>query len=366
MPNSVPIPSGAVLQLRQDDHPQTAGCSPYKIRNFPTILLSVMTMADQHMGDTVKLVGAMMRLRHNTKFKGGGPGLDEAAPSSAASPAEHLDFIRLFCSQMRQRQEEGEAEPQRDAKITGDEDMLAANFAEAQIRALVNTELEACLVLHESKEFWQQRLDRSGSNLLNWIEMGPWTWVTHSRRDCCEYYLGSLSRCKHLLRNKILSAGSLQLHLTQMKQAYIEGTLNEWTAAAVPMIRRTLTAFADGTTRGGSSSSSGSNNITSRSHHSLASALTSKDCSPRNRRSRSGGDDGADESRRPRHAGSQSGLWRVTKAARGGGEGGASDQAEGGQQLGQEGGGGGGGGRGRGGRRNDCFQNQRRQDFEQQ
>lgn len=127
-------------------------------------------------------------------------------------------------------------------------------------------------------------------------------------------------------------------------QAYIEGTLNEWTAAAVPMIRRTLTAFADGTTRGGSSSSSGSNNITSRSHHSLASALTSKDCSPRNRRSRSGGDDGADESRRPRHAGSQSGLWRVTNAARGGGEGGASDQAEGGQQLGQEGGGGGGGG----------------------
>lgn len=25
-------------------------------------------MADQHMGDTVKLIGAMMRLRHNTKF----------------------------------------------------------------------------------------------------------------------------------------------------------------------------------------------------------------------------------------------------------------------------------------------------------
>lgn len=41
-----------------------------------------------------------------------------------------------------------------------------------QIRALVNSELEACLVLHESKEFWQQRLDRPGANLLNWIEMG--------------------------------------------------------------------------------------------------------------------------------------------------------------------------------------------------
>lgn len=41
-----------------------------------------------------------------------------------------------------------------------------------KIRALVNTELEACLVLHESKEFWQQRLDRAGANLLNWIEMG--------------------------------------------------------------------------------------------------------------------------------------------------------------------------------------------------
>lgn len=48
-----------------------------------------------------------------------------------------------------------------------------------QIRALVNSELEACLVLHESKEFWQQRLDRSGSKLLNWIEMGERTgWVT--------------------------------------------------------------------------------------------------------------------------------------------------------------------------------------------
>lgn len=42
----------------------------------------------------------------------------------------------------------------------------------SQIRALVNSELEACLVLHESKEFWQQRLDRSGASLLNWIEMG--------------------------------------------------------------------------------------------------------------------------------------------------------------------------------------------------
>lgn len=57
-------------------------------------------------------------LRPVAHAQGGGPGLDEAAPSSAASPAEHLDFIRLFCSQMRQRQEEGEAEPQRDAKVS--------------------------------------------------------------------------------------------------------------------------------------------------------------------------------------------------------------------------------------------------------
>lgn len=62
-----------------------------------------------------------------------------------------------------------------------------------KIRALVNTELEACLVLHESKEFWQQRLDRAGSNLLNWIEMGgsvPRNTYTSTtvgftdRRDC--------------------------------------------------------------------------------------------------------------------------------------------------------------------------------------
>lgn len=50
--------------------------------------------------------------------QGGGLGLNEAAPSSIASPANHLDFLRLFCRQMRQRREEGEVEPQRDAKVS--------------------------------------------------------------------------------------------------------------------------------------------------------------------------------------------------------------------------------------------------------
>lgn len=51
------------------------------------------------------------------------------------------------------------------------EPLVTASYME-QIRALVNSELEACLALHESKEFWQQRLDRPGANVLNWIEMG--------------------------------------------------------------------------------------------------------------------------------------------------------------------------------------------------
>lgn len=46
--------------------------------------------------------------------------------------------------------------------------------------------------------------------LLFWIRrlifvQGPWTWKTHTTRDCCEYYLGSLSRCRRLLRNKVVS-----------------------------------------------------------------------------------------------------------------------------------------------------------------
>lgn len=41
-----------------------------------------------------------------------------------------------------------------------------------QIRALVNSELEACLLLHEGEQFWQQRLERSWANVRNWVEMG--------------------------------------------------------------------------------------------------------------------------------------------------------------------------------------------------
>lgn len=55
------------------------------------------------------------------------------------------------------------------------------NVYPPQIRALVNSELEACLVLHESKEFWQQRLDRPGANLLNWIEMGESSTLSRRR-----------------------------------------------------------------------------------------------------------------------------------------------------------------------------------------
>ncbi|CBJ26254.1 conserved unknown protein [Ectocarpus siliculosus] len=287
----------------------------------------------------------MMRLRHNTKFKGGGLDLGEA-PSSVASPKEHLEFLRLFRDQMRQRQEEGEEHPHHGAEMAGDEDMLAANFAEAQIRALVNNELEACLVLHESKEFWQHRLDRPGANILNWIEMGPWTWKTHTTRDCCEYYLGSLSRCKRLLRNKILSAGSLQLHLTQMKQAYMEGTLSEWTAAALVLIQRTLEPSTDGITPVNSTTSGGSSTSRrrSRSSHprrSLASALTSRDCSPTHRngiwrRVRSDGSSVAKNTR------GQSVLRRVLSLGRrdrhaqefaqGGSGDGDDGQSEGGQQ----------------------------------
>ncbi|CAM9925555.1 unnamed protein product, partial [Ectocarpus sp. 12 AP-2014] len=302
-------------------------------------------MTHQNMGDTVKLVGAMMRLRHNTKFKGGGLDLGEA-PSSVASPKEHLEFLRLFRDQMRQRQEEGEAHPHRGAEMAGDKDMLAANFAEAQIRALVNNELEACLVLHESKEFWQHRLDRPGANILNWIEMGPWTWKTHTTRDCCEYYLGSLSRCRRLLRNKILSAGSLQLHLTQMKQAYMEGTLSEWTAAALVLIQRTLEASSDGITRVSSTTSGGSTTSRrrSRSSHprrSLASALTSRDCSPTDRNGtwRRVGSDGSGVAE---HTRGQSVLRRVLSLGRrdrharefaqGGSGDGDDGQSEGGQQ----------------------------------
>eukprot|EP00752_Nemacystus_decipiens_P015755 g14066.t1 len=201
-------------------------------------------MTDHHrkLDDTFTLVGALMRLRHNTKFKGGGVDLGEA-PRSVASPREHVDFLRLLSRKIEIRQRQGESGGEHDQEqelVSAD----AANFAEAQIRALVNSELEACLVLHETEEFWQQRLDRPGANLLNWIEMGPWTWWTKSRRDCLEYYLRSLSRCRHLLRIKILSTGSLQLHLTQMKQAYMEGTLDERTVAALAMIRRTLDTLA--------------------------------------------------------------------------------------------------------------------------
>ncbi|CAM9391860.1 unnamed protein product [Laminaria digitata] len=45
-----------------------------------------------------------------------------------------------------------------------------------------------------------------------------------------------------MLRIKILSVGSLQLHLTQMKQAHIEGTLADWNEAALAIIRTALKA----------------------------------------------------------------------------------------------------------------------------
>lgn len=128
----------------------------------------------------------------------------------------------------------------------------------------------------------------------------------------------------------------------------MEGTLNEWTAAAVPLIQRTIAAFTDdGTDRGTRSSSSRNNNNTGRSRQSLASALTSRDCSPQNgRRSHSNGDGGANEAQhhQPGHARSQSGLWRVVNKDRGGEVRGASGEVEGGCQLAQGGGGEGGGG----------------------
>lgn len=65
--------STAVLQYCSvlDQQRRKADCNSYTILEFPNNIASVVSMTDQHVGDTVKLVGAMMRLRHNTKFKVG-------------------------------------------------------------------------------------------------------------------------------------------------------------------------------------------------------------------------------------------------------------------------------------------------------
>lgn len=101
-----------------------------------------------------------------------------------------------------------------------------------------------------------------------------------------------------------------------------------------------MAAFADdGTTRGRSGSSSRTrrrrNGKSGRSRQSLASALTSRDCSPQNGRgNRPNGDGGASETQhqQPEQASSQSALWRVVNQGQGGEGGGASDEVEGGQQ----------------------------------
>lgn len=36
----------------------------------------------------------------------------------------------------------------------------------------MNSELEGCMLLYEAQEFWQQRLERPGAALQNWLEMG--------------------------------------------------------------------------------------------------------------------------------------------------------------------------------------------------
>lgn len=60
------------------------------------------------------------------------------APNSVASPREHLDFLRLFCSQiqMRRRQHEDDQAPAGADKQARDEEMLSssASFAEAQVK----------------------------------------------------------------------------------------------------------------------------------------------------------------------------------------------------------------------------------------
>lgn len=129
-------------------------------------------------------------------------------------------------------------------------------------------------------------------------------------------------------------------------QAYMEGTLSEWTAAALVLIQRTLEASADGITRVSSTTSGGSSTSRrrSRSSHprrSLASALTSRDCSPTHRNGtwRRVGSDGSSVAE---HARGQSVLRRVLSLGRrdrhahefaqGGSGDGDDGQSEGGQQ----------------------------------
>lgn len=125
----------------------------------------------------------------------------------------------------------------------------------------------------------------------------------------------------------------------------MEGTLSEWTAAALVLIQRTLEASADGITRVNSTTSGGSSTSRRRrrsSHprRSLASALTSRDCSPTHRNGiwRRVGSDGSSAAE---HTRGQSVLRRVLSLGRRdrhaqefaqGGDGDGDDgQSEGGQ-----------------------------------
>lgn len=91
--------------------------------------------------------------------------------------------------------------------------------------------------------------------------------------------------CLSSLLSLVTSVFRHFFHLTEL-QAYIEGTLDEWTVAALAMIRRTLQTVAVAVVDGDADGDGGGRrkHRGNRVRRSLASALASKDCSPTNGR----------------------------------------------------------------------------------
>jgi hypothetical protein len=111
-----------------------------------------------------------------------------------------------------------------------------AQLVDCQIRALINCDLIAAVVLHDAREYWQDALDRSFGALRTFIELGPWLWNTLAFEDTVSFVQNKISVLSAATRDTVLRIGRLQMHLAVFKEAAARGVLQQWSSAALDLI----------------------------------------------------------------------------------------------------------------------------------
>jgi hypothetical protein len=111
-----------------------------------------------------------------------------------------------------------------------------ARLVDCQIRALINGDLIAAVVLHDAQEYWQESVDRSFGTFKTYIELGPWLWSTLALEGTVPLVQNKISVLSAATRDTVLRIGRLQMHLAVFKEAAARGVLQQWSSAALDLI----------------------------------------------------------------------------------------------------------------------------------